>query len=92
MKSERKKWSNSKGEGQLFSVNLMDETGEIKATAFNAAVDYLYDRLEEGKVRLVQSARSGYSQTLPHFRSTISQKERSYLPKRPSPHCPMTMR
>ncbi|KAG8779548.1 Replication factor A protein 1 [Serendipita sp. 397] len=27
----------------------MDETGEIKATAFNAAVDLLYDRFQEGK-------------------------------------------
>lgn len=49
-KSEKKRWSNAKGEGQLFSVVLMDETGEIKATAFNAAVDSLYDLLEEGRV------------------------------------------
>jgi hypothetical protein len=28
----------------------MDETGEIKATAFNAAVDQLYDLFEEGRV------------------------------------------
>lgn len=49
-KSEKRKWSNSKGEGQLFSVTLMDETGEIKGTAFNNAVDHLYDVLEEGKV------------------------------------------
>jgi len=27
----------------------MDETGEIRATAFNSAVDQLYDLLEEGK-------------------------------------------
>lgn len=31
----------------------MDETGEIKATAFGNAVDLLYDRLEEGKVSAV---------------------------------------
>lgn len=57
MKSERKRWSNNKGEGQLFSVNLMDETGEIKATAFNAAVDALYDRFEEGKVYYISKGR-----------------------------------
>lgn len=28
----------------------MDETCEIKATAFNAAVDVLFDKFEEGKV------------------------------------------
>lgn len=31
----------------------MDETCEIKATAFNAAVDVLYDKFEEGKVSIV---------------------------------------
>lgn len=51
-KSEKKRWSNAKGEGQLFSVNLMDETGEIKATTFGTAVDSLYDQLEEGRVSI----------------------------------------
>jgi replication factor A1 len=55
-RSEKKKWSNQKGEGQLFSVTLMDETGEIKATAFNNAVDQLYDLLEEGKASHVSDA------------------------------------
>ncbi|KAG8827827.1 Replication factor A protein 1 [Serendipita sp. 399] len=56
-KSDKRKWSNAKGEGQLFSVNLMDETGEIKATAFNAGVDALYDRFEEGKVYYVSKGK-----------------------------------
>ncbi|KAG9056580.1 Replication factor A protein 1 [Serendipita sp. 407] len=57
LKSDKKKWANAKGEGQLFSVNLMDETGEIKATAFNAAVDLLYDRFQEGKVYYVSKGK-----------------------------------
>ena len=36
---------------------LMDESGEIRATAFNAAVDELYDRLQDGKVYLISKAK-----------------------------------
>ena len=54
-KSDIKTWSNQKGDGKLFSVTLMDETGEIKATAFNAVVDELFDKLQEGKVRFSSS-------------------------------------
>lgn len=35
----------------------MDETGEIRGTAFNLAVDALYDKLEEGKVYYVSKAK-----------------------------------
>lgn len=43
-------WSNSRGEGKLFSVNLLDESGEIRATGFNDSVDKFYDVLELNKV------------------------------------------
>ena len=56
-KSEVNHWSNAKGEGKLFSLTLMDETGEIKATGFNQVVDDLFDRIEEGKVYYVSRAR-----------------------------------
>lgn len=56
-KSDIKTWSNARGEGKLFNVTLMDDTGEIRATAFNAVVDNLYPRLEEGKVYYVSKAR-----------------------------------
>jgi replication factor A1 len=49
-KSDIRTWSNQRGEGKLFSVNLMDETGEIRGTGFNEVVDKLYSKLEEGKV------------------------------------------
>lgn len=39
-------WSNAKGEGKLFSVDLMDESGQIRATAFREQVDKFYDMLE----------------------------------------------
>ena len=35
----------------------MDETGEIRGTAFNLAVDQLYDKLQEGKVYYISKAR-----------------------------------
>lgn len=56
-KSEIKFWSNQRGEGKLFSVNLMDETGEIRATGFNESVDEFYPMLEEGKVFFITKAR-----------------------------------
>ena len=56
-KSEIKTWSNQRGEGKLFNVTLMDETGEIRGTAFNLVVDELYPKLEEGKVYFVSKAR-----------------------------------
>lgn len=56
-KSEIRNWSNQRGEGKLFSVTLMDETGEIRGTGFNLAVDQLYDKLEEGKVYYISKAR-----------------------------------
>ncbi|GAA5841988.1 hypothetical protein JCM11251_001438 [Rhodosporidiobolus azoricus] len=56
-KSDIRHWQNQKGEGKLFSVNLVDATGEIRATGFNAAVDNLYSLLEENKVYLISKAR-----------------------------------
>lgn len=56
-KSDIKTWSNQRGEGKLFNVTLMDETGEIRATAFNAQVDQFHPIMEEGKVYLVTKAR-----------------------------------
>ncbi|SGZ22739.1 BQ5605_C022g09535 [Microbotryum silenes-dioicae] len=57
VKSDVRHWSNQRGDGKLFSVNLLDETGEIKATGFNEAVDNLYDVFEVGKVYYVSKAR-----------------------------------
>lgn len=56
-KSDIKNWSNPRGEGKLFNVTLMDDSGEIRATAFNTVVDELYPRLEEGKVYYISKAR-----------------------------------
>ena len=49
-KSSIRTWSNSRGEGKLFSMNLIDESGEIKATAFKEQVDKYYEMVEMNKV------------------------------------------
>ena len=55
MKSDIKTWHKPTGEGKLFSVNLLDESGEIKATGFNDQCDAFYDLLQEGSVYYISS-------------------------------------
>ncbi|KAF5619883.1 replication factor A1 [Fusarium tjaetaba] len=54
-KSDIKTWHKATGEGKLFSVNLLDESGEIKATGFNDQCDAFYDRLQEGSVYYIST-------------------------------------
>lgn len=49
-KSAIRTWSNQRGEGKLFSMDLCDESGEIRATAFQAQVDKFYGLIEIEKV------------------------------------------
>lgn len=53
-KSQIRKWSNSRGEGQLFSMDLVDESGEIRCAAFRDLVDKFYEMIEvnSGKIAL----------------------------------------
>ncbi|KAL1979672.1 hypothetical protein VTN96DRAFT_5384 [Rasamsonia emersonii] len=54
-KSNIKTWHHSNSEGKLFSVNLLDDSGEIRATAFNEQCDMLYDLFQEGSVYYISS-------------------------------------
>lgn len=54
-KSKIKTWHNRNGEGKLFSVNLLDDSGEIRATGFNDQCDMLYDLFQEGSVYYISS-------------------------------------
>lgn len=45
-KSPVRTWANARGEGKLFSVDLIDESGEIRATAFKEQCDKFYDMIE----------------------------------------------
>lgn len=49
-------YSNAKGQGKLFSFDLVDQSGEIRATGFNDVVDKYYDMLEQGKVYYITKA------------------------------------
>jgi replication factor A1 len=54
-KSAIKTWHRSNSEGKLFSVNLLDDSGEIKATGFNDQCDMLFDLFQEGSVYYISS-------------------------------------
>ncbi|KAI1363849.1 replication factor-A protein [Xylaria arbuscula] len=56
-KSDIKTWHKASGEGKLFSVNLLDESGEIKATGFNEQCDSFYDVLQEGQVYYISTCK-----------------------------------
>ncbi|XP_041850558.1 replication protein A 70 kDa DNA-binding subunit isoform X2 [Melanotaenia boesemani] len=49
-KSSIRTWSNSRGDGKLFSMEIVDESGEIRVTGFNQEVDKFYSLIEVGKV------------------------------------------
>ncbi|XP_035779088.1 replication protein A 70 kDa DNA-binding subunit-like [Anopheles albimanus] len=52
-KSGIRTWSNAKGEGKLFSMDVMDESGEIRVTAFKEQCDRYYDMIEVDKVYFI---------------------------------------
>lgn len=54
-KSDIKRWHKASSEGRLFSVNLLDESGEIKATGFNDQCDMFFDLLQEGSVYYISA-------------------------------------
>ncbi|KAL5363985.1 hypothetical protein BJX96DRAFT_156541 [Aspergillus floccosus] len=54
-KTNIKTWQNTKSTGKLFSVNLLDDSGEIRATGFNEQCDALYDLFQEGGVYYIST-------------------------------------
>lgn len=50
-KSEVRRWSNARGEGKVFSFDLLDKSGgEIRATAFNEQAEEFEPMIELGNV------------------------------------------
>lgn len=48
------RYNNAKGDGKVFSFDLLDsDGGEIRATCFNAVVDRFYDAIEVGKIYMI---------------------------------------
>jgi replication factor A1 len=58
-------YTNAKGEGKMFSVDLVDDSGEIKCTFFNETVDQYEHMFEVGKVFII--SRSGIKPGNPKF-------------------------
>ncbi|KAF2271683.1 replication protein-like protein A 70 kDa DNA-binding subunit [Westerdykella ornata] len=54
-KSELIPWHNARGEGKLFNVNLLDDTGEIRGTAFNDTAEKLYNIFEKDVVYYISA-------------------------------------
>ncbi|KVH91342.1 replication protein A 70 kDa DNA-binding subunit A-like [Cynara cardunculus var. scolymus] len=51
VKGELRRYNNAKGDGKVFSFDLVDsDCGEIRATCFNAVADQFYNQIEVGKV------------------------------------------
>nr|XP_015830587.2 replication protein A 70 kDa DNA-binding subunit isoform X1 [Nothobranchius furzeri] len=55
-KSNIRNWNNSRGEGKLFSFEIVDESGEIRITAFNNEMDKFFPLVEQGKVYYISKA------------------------------------
>ncbi|KAJ2642873.1 Replication factor A protein 1 [Coemansia sp. RSA 1694] len=51
-----KTWNKETSQGRLFSVTLLDDSGEIRGTAFTQQVDKLFPLFEAGKVYYISNA------------------------------------
>ena len=57
MKGTVRRYNNARGEGKVFSFDLVDAAGgEIKVTAFTDACDKFFDLIQKGKVYMVSKA------------------------------------
>eukprot|EP00301_Raphidiophrys_heterophryoidea_P021947 c6220_g1_i1.p1 GENE.c6220_g1_i1~~c6220_g1_i1.p1 ORF type:complete len:492 (-),score=113.07 c6220_g1_i1:188-1495(-) len=78
-KKEIKTYSNQRGDGKLFSFDLLDnQGGEIKVTSFNAECDRFFPIVQEGAVYKVsrgsiKSANRRYSSLNSQFEITLDQ-------------------
>ncbi|KAI4367960.1 hypothetical protein MLD38_016581 [Melastoma candidum] len=54
VKSEIRHYNNSRGDGKVFSFDLLDaDGGEIRVTCFNTVVDRFFNQIETGKVYMI---------------------------------------
>ncbi|KAI0527676.1 hypothetical protein KFK09_003281 [Dendrobium nobile] len=53
-KADIRHYNNARGEGKVFSFDLLDsDGGEIRATCFNMVADQFYDQIEVGRIYLI---------------------------------------
>ncbi|XP_057967095.1 replication protein A 70 kDa DNA-binding subunit A [Malania oleifera] len=54
VKGDLRRYNNARGDGKVFSFDLLDlDGGEIRVTCFNAVVDRFYESIEVGKVYMI---------------------------------------
>lgn len=92
-KSGIRTWSNSRGDGKLFSMEMVDESGEIRATGFNQEVDKFFTLVEVGKVYYVSKcslkiANKQYTSVKNDYEMTLN-GESSIIPCEDSCDVPM---
>merc|ERR1719259_174312 len=92
-KSAMRTWSNAKGNGKLFSFDLIDDSGEIRVTAFNEQCDKFMDMIEAGKVYFLTIAsiktankkfsnlKNDYEMTLNNGSQIVGAEDDGALPK-----------
>jgi replication factor A1 len=56
-KSDIRSFSTNRSSGKFFTVNLMDESSEIRATAWNEVADKLHEILQVDKAYYISKAR-----------------------------------
>ncbi|CAG8436290.1 3032_t:CDS:10 [Diversispora eburnea] len=62
-----------RGEGKLFNVTLLDNSEEIRATAFNQQVDEFFNVLQEGKTK-INGAKKQYSSLKNDYEITLESR------------------
>uniref|UniRef100_A0A3B4UCM0 Replication protein A subunit n=1 Tax=Seriola dumerili TaxID=41447 RepID=A0A3B4UCM0_SERDU len=92
-KSTIRTWSNSRGDGKLFSMEIVDESGEIRVTGFNQEVDKFYSLIEVGKVYYISKcslkiANKQYTSVKNDYEMTLN-GESSVIPCEDSSDVPM---
>ena len=53
-KSEIRVWDKPTGSGSLFSIDMQDQSGKIRLTAFKKKVDEYFNKVEVGKVYVIR--------------------------------------
>eukprot|EP00295_Goniomonas_pacifica_P013888 CAMPEP_0175889340 /NCGR_PEP_ID=MMETSP0107_2-20121207/47208_1 /TAXON_ID=195067 ORGANISM="Goniomonas pacifica, Strain CCMP1869" /NCGR_SAMPLE_ID=MMETSP0107_2 /ASSEMBLY_ACC=CAM_ASM_000203 /LENGTH=236 /DNA_ID=CAMNT_0017209963 /DNA_START=162 /DNA_END=869 /DNA_ORIENTATION=- len=55
IKKNIRPYKNDRGEGKVMSIDMMDESGEIRGTSFNQTADKINDVVEAGKCYVISS-------------------------------------
>jgi replication factor A1 len=76
-KSNIRTYSNARGEGKVFNVELLDNSGEIKMAGFNDQCDKFYDMLQINSVYFIsrcqlKTANKQYSQMKNDYEMTMN--------------------